>query len=139
MTKKKTILNDTPYAMVMLAPNIILFIAFMLFPIIWTFVMSLARYDLLSPMEFIGIDNYINIFKDEVALECLRNTVVFTLITVPIGMIISLFLAVLLDSKIKFRKIYRAAFFLPSITSWVAMGSHCCSMAVALQSRIRPD
>jgi hypothetical protein len=68
-----------------------------------------------------SIGSFINIFKDEVALQCLRNTVVFTFITVPAGMILSLFLAVLLDSSVKFKKIYRAAFFLPSITSWVAI------------------
>ena len=119
--KKKAVMNDTPYAMVMLAPNIILFFIFMLFPIIWTFVMSLMKYDLITPMRFIGLDNFINIFKDEVALECLRNTVVFTLITVPSGMVIALILAVLLDSGIHFKRFYRAAFFLPSITSWVAI------------------
>jgi multiple sugar transport system permease protein len=119
--RKKTVLNDTPYALVMLSPNIILFFTFMLFPIIWTFVMSLTRYDLITPMKFVGFDNFINIFKDEVALQCLRNTVVFTFITVPVGMVIALFLAVLLDSGIHFKRVYRAAFFLPSITSWVAI------------------
>jgi multiple sugar transport system permease protein len=93
----------------------------MFFPIIWTFVMSLSKYDLITPMQFIGIDNFITIFRDEVALQCLRNTVVFTFITVPVGLVLSLFLAVLLDSGILFKKIYRAAFFLPSITSWVAI------------------
>jgi multiple sugar transport system permease protein len=119
--KKKSIFNDTPYAVVMILPNIVLFFIFMLFPIIWTLVMSLTSYDLISPMRFVGINNFINIFKDEVALECLRNTVVFTFITVPLSMVLSIFLAVLLDSGIKFKRIYRAAFFLPSITSWVAI------------------
>ena len=119
--KKKTILNDTPYALVMLAPNILLFAVFMLFPIIWTFAMSLTRYDIISPMKFTGLDNFISIFQDEVALECLRNTLVFTVITVPAGIVVSLFLAILLDSDIHLKRIYRAAFFLPSITSWVAI------------------
>jgi multiple sugar transport system permease protein len=119
--RRKPVLNDTPYALVMIAPNIILFFMFMLFPIIWTFVMSLTSYDLITPMKFIGLENFINIFKDEVALECLRNTVVFTFITVPVGLVLSMFLAVLLDSGIRFKRFYRAAFFLPSITSWVAI------------------
>ena len=115
-------MNDTPYAVVMLAPNIILFFLFMLFPIIWTLIMSLTKYDIISPMKFTGLGNYINIFKDEVAMECLRNTVVFTLITVPAGMVVSLLLAVLLDSGVRyFKRVYRAAFFIPSITSWVAI------------------
>jgi multiple sugar transport system permease protein len=121
LKRKKSIFNDTPYAIVMISPNIILFFLFMLFPIIWTAIMSLTEYDLITPMRFIGVENYIQIFKDPVALECLRNTVVFTAITVPCGMVVSLILAVLLDSKIKFKRIYRAAFFLPSITSWVAI------------------
>ncbi|GHU72685.1 sugar ABC transporter permease [Spirochaetia bacterium] len=119
--KKRRIMNDTPYAIVMILPNILLFFAFMLFPIIWTLIMSLNQYDLIGPMNFVGIGNYIAIFKDPVALETLRNTVVFTFITVPVGLVISLILAVLLDSGIHYQRVYRAAFFLPSITSWVAI------------------
>jgi multiple sugar transport system permease protein len=119
--KKKKFSKDAQYAVAMLAPNIILFCLFMLFPILWALVMSFTQYDLMSPMRFIGLKNYITLFQDEVALQCLGNKIVYTLVTVPVGMIISLFLAVLLDSGIRFKYFFRAAFFLPSITSWVVI------------------
>lgn len=119
--KKKKLNNDTGYAVAMLMPNLLLFILFMLIPIVWTFVMSLMDYDLITPMKFVGLKNYIKMFQDEIAMTTLWNTVKYTLMTVPAGMLISLALAVLLDSKIGFRRFYRAAFFIPSITSWVVI------------------
>jgi multiple sugar transport system permease protein len=119
--KKKKFINDAPYAVVMLAPNIILFCLFMLFPILWALVMSFTQYDLMIPMRFTGLKNYITMFQDEVAIQCLRNTIVYTLITVSVGMVISLFLAVLLDTAVRFKYFFRATFFLPSITSWVVI------------------
>jgi multiple sugar transport system permease protein len=120
-SKKHVINNETHYAIIMLAPNIILFFIFMLFPIIWALIMSFTKYDLMSPMRFIGFQNYITMFKDEVALQSLRNTVVYTLITVPGGLVVSLILAVLLDTGVRFKYFFRATFFLPSITSWVVI------------------
>jgi multiple sugar transport system permease protein len=93
----------------------------MLFPILWALIMSFTQYDLMSPMRFVGLKNYITMFQDEVAIQCLRNTMVYTLITVPAGMVVSLFLAVLLDSGVRGAYAFRAAFFLPSITSWVVI------------------
>jgi multiple sugar transport system permease protein len=119
--KKKKIINDTPYAVVMLAPNIILFCLFMLFPIMWALIMSFTQYDLMSPMRFVGLKNYVTMFQDDVALQCLRNTIVYTLMTVPAGIVVSLFLSVLLDSGVHGTYFFRAAFFLPSITSWVVI------------------
>jgi multiple sugar transport system permease protein len=119
--KNRPVMNDTPFAVAMLAPNIILFFVFLLFPIVWALIMSLTQYDLISPMKFVGLGNYRQIFRDSNALQCLRNTIVYTLITVPIGMALSLTLAVQLDGAIKFKKIFRGVFFLPSITSWVVI------------------
>jgi multiple sugar transport system permease protein len=122
-SKKKVLFNDTPYALVMIAPNIILFCLFMLFPILWTLIMSFTQYDLMSPMRFTGLKNYITMFQDEVAIQCLRNTIVYTLFTVPTGLCISLFLAVLLDQGLHGKYFFRASFFLPSITSWVVIAT----------------
>lgn len=119
--KKSTISNDTIFALFMLSPNVILFFVFMLFPIIWALIMSLNDYDFLTPMKFTGLKNYITIFKDKTAIQCLRNTAVYTLMTVPAGMILSLVLAVFLDGDIKFKRFFRAAYFLPAITSSVVV------------------
>ena len=113
--------DDTPWAILMLAPNIIGFLMFMVIPIFATLYFSFTEYDLILPPEFIGLENYIELFHDKIIGITLRNTFVFTLITVPVGMAFSLLLAVSLDQKIAIRRFYRAAYFLPSITSMVAV------------------
>ena len=119
--KRKKLGNDTPWALLMLAPNIIGFFMFMVFPILATFFFSFTEYDLILPPEFIGFKNYIKLFTDPIIAITLRNTFVFTLISVPIGMAISLGLAILLDQKVAFKRFYRGAYFIPCITSMVAV------------------
>jgi multiple sugar transport system permease protein len=105
----------------MLAPNIIGFIMFMLIPVVATFVLSFTKYDMLKAPKFIGFDNYVTMFRDPIVWQVTGNTLLYTVLTVPVGMCISLLLAVMLDQKIAFRRFYRAAFFLPSITSMVVV------------------
>ena len=121
-TKKVSKLkDDSKWAWLMLAPNIIGFLLFMLIPMVATFVLSFTKYDMLSTPKFVGLQNYIDMVKDPIIWEVTKNTIVYTILTVPVGMCISLLLAVMLDQKIAFRKFYRAAFFLPSITSMVVV------------------
>ena len=121
-TKKISKLKDDgKWAWFMLAPNIIGFFLFMLVPVVATFVLSFTKYDMLTTPQFIGLKNYIDMAKDPIIREVTKNTVIYTVITVPVGMCFSLLLAVMLDQKIGFRRFYRAAFFLPAITSMVVV------------------
>ena len=119
--KKGKLKDDTAWAWVMLLPNVIGFFMFMLVPVVATFVLSFMKYDMLTKPKFVGLGNYITMFKDPIVWEVTKNTALYTLLTVPFGMCISLLLAVMLDQKIAFRRFYRAAFFLPSITSMVVV------------------
>lgn len=119
--RKGKLKDDTAWAWGMLLPNVIGFLMFMLIPMVATFILSFTNYDMLTAPKFVGIQNYINMVKDPIVRQVTFNTIVYTVLTVPIGMCISLFLAVMLDQKIGFRKFYRAAFFLPSITSMVVV------------------
>ena len=119
--KRGKLKDDTVWAWGMLLPNIIGFLMFMLIPMVATFVLSFTNYDMLTAPKFIGIQNYITMAKDPIVRQVTLNTIIYTVLTVPIGMRISLLLAVMLDQKIGFRKFYRAAFFLPSITSMVVV------------------
>jgi multiple sugar transport system permease protein len=85
-----------------------------------SFFFSFTEWDLMAPMKWVGFANYIELFKDETFLKSLWNTIYFTLGTVPTGVIISLFLAIALNQRIKGIKIFRAAYFLPVIASFVA-------------------
>jgi multiple sugar transport system permease protein len=119
--KARKLHDDTPWAMLMIAPNIIGFIMFMVFPILATLFYSFTEYDLIGAPTFIGLGNYIELVHDPIIATTLKNTITFTIITVPIGMVFSLLLAVLLDQNVAFKRFYRGAFFLPSITSMVAV------------------
>lgn len=113
--------DDSKWAWTMLLPNIIGFVLFMLVPVVATFVLSFTKYDMLTSPKFIGLQNYIDLVKDPIVREVTKNTIVYTVLTVPVGMCLSLLLAVMLDQKIGSRRFYRAAFFLPSITSMVVV------------------
>ena len=113
--------DDSRFAWPMLLPNIIGFLMFMLIPVIATFVLSFMQYDMLTPAKFVGFKNYIDMFHDPIVWQVTGNTILYTILTVPVGMCISLLLAVFLDQNIAFKRFYRAAFFLPSITSMVVV------------------
>lgn len=134
-TKKVSKLkDDSKWAWLMLAPNIIGFLLFMLIPMVATFVLSFTKYDMLSTPKFVGLQNYIDMAKDPIIWEVTKNTILYTVITVPVGMCISLLLAVMLDQKIAFRRFYRAH------SSFRRHFHASCSdrMAVDLQSGLWP-
>ena len=70
---------------------------------------------------FVGLRNYRDLLHDGPFWEAMRNTVWFTVLSVPLGMAASLGLALLVNRKLRGMNIFRAAFFLPVITSWVAV------------------
>ncbi|MEK3888214.1 carbohydrate ABC transporter permease [Bacillus sp. FSL K6-3431] len=113
--------KDGPWAFILLLPSLIGFLIFVLFPVVASFFLSFTSWDLLTPIKWVGFENYTNLFNDETFRKVLWNTLYFTAVTVPVGIIISLFLAVALNQKIRFIKFYRAAYFLPVISSMVAV------------------
>jgi multiple sugar transport system permease protein len=122
MRNKRLLDRDSTWSFILLLPNIIVFLVFSLIPLIATFFISFNDWDLLTPMQWVGLANYKELFKDDIFLKSLWNTIYFTIGSVPIGIIISLFLAVAINQRIKGIKIFRTAFFLPVIASWVAVG-----------------
>lgn len=115
------LMNDGKWAWIMLLPNILGFFMFMLIPVVATFVLSFTKYDMLTKPKFIGLGNYIELIHDPIVWQVTGNTILYTALTVPVGMGLSLLLAVALDQEIKLKRFYRAAFFLPSITSMVVI------------------
>jgi multiple sugar transport system permease protein len=121
MKFKNLLYRDSVWAFIFLLPNFIGFLMFLLIPLVVSFFISFTEWDLMTPIQWVGFANYIELFKDKTFLKSLWNTIYFTIGTVPLGIIISLFLALALDQGIKGVKIYRAAYFLPVIASMVAV------------------
>lgn len=118
---KKFLYKDSAWAIVLLLPNLLGFLIFTLLPVIASFLLSFTDWDMMKPIQFIGLQNYSDLFKDQIFIKVLWNTLYFSFVTVPIGIVLSLFLATALNQHIRGIKLYRAAYFLPVISSMVAV------------------
>lgn len=110
-----------PY--VMISPFYILFIAFSLFPILFSLYLAFHSWDGLGPMEFVGLRNFRNLLTDDPEFwKSVGNTfVIWFLSTVP-QLFAALVIAFLLNAAfMRFKDFYRAVYFLPNITSIVAV------------------
>ncbi|MFH8252983.1 carbohydrate ABC transporter permease [Microbacterium sp. B2969] len=104
------------------SPWILGFLLLTLTPIVYAFVLSLTNYDGASPIwRFIGFRNYVEIFtSDPAAWASLARTVLYTIIVVPLSVAGGLWLAILVNRRIRARGVVRAIFFLPSVVPVVA-------------------
>ena len=99
---------------------LILFMVFTFIPILFAFGISFYDWNLLIPDKpFVGLANYIELFQDEVFLIAIKNTVIYTIGVVPIQTFLALFLAFIMNQKLKGRAFFRLAFYVPAITSSV--------------------
>ncbi|MBO1514568.1 sugar ABC transporter permease [Metabacillus sp. BG109] len=118
---KKLFYKDSTWAIILLLPNILGFIMFTLWPVVASFFLSFTEWDLLQPIKFVGLKNYIDLFQDETFIKVFWNTIYFTVASVPLGIVFSLMLAIALNQGLRGIKFYRAAYFLPVISSMVAV------------------
>jgi multiple sugar transport system permease protein len=115
--------NDTIAAWVFLAPALILLGVFVLYPIAYLFYLSFTTGSFTrSGIHWAGLRNYWRLVISPDFWQVLGNTIYFTLATVIPSLVIPLVLAVLLDRSISLRGLLRTAYFIPSITSLVAVG-----------------
>ena len=113
--------NQDGRAYLFLLPFAVLFTAFTIVPIFIAVYTSLTSNNMIQPSEWVGIVNYRNLFvKDEVFMKAMKNTLIFVLITGPIGYIASFLFAWVIDS-LKFKRLFALCFYAPSIVSSVAM------------------
>lgn len=108
-------------AAIFLAPGLIWFWTFSIYPLLYAFWMSLHEWKIRGASEFIGLANYVRVFEDPINLIALRNTVVYALISVPGQMVLGLAIALLLEQKIRGKVFFRLLFYLPVISSWVVV------------------
>jgi multiple sugar transport system permease protein len=103
-------------------PSLIIFVTFMIIPIFMGLYISFTDYDGFKTMNFIGLKNYADMFKDSYFQVSFKNNILYTLFTVPGTLILSLLLAVAVNKGIKGSPVFKTVFFFPYITSMVAVG-----------------
>ena len=113
-------LRDIRDGYICILPWIIGFLAFTAGPIVFSLWVSFNEYDVLSPPEFTGIDNYINMVNDELFWQALKVTTIYVLGAVPIGVVAGYALALLLNQKVAGLSVWRTAFYMPAVVPGLA-------------------
>lgn len=119
--KKKAIQRDRAAAYGMLAPFLLFFVLFVLYPLLKNLYYSFTNYNLGNKTKWIGLSNYRELFTDYWFLESLRNTAVNALFSVIFLTVLGLFISVLLNQRSRLVKIARTAMIIPYATSMVAV------------------
>lgn len=104
-----------------LSPVLVIFSLFMFVPVVFALFMSFHQWGMIGNPEFVGLDNYIRLMQDPLFWISVKNTIIFSL-SVPLKVGIALFIAVLLNQKIRGLAFFRAAFFFPVVLSMVVVG-----------------
>jgi multiple sugar transport system permease protein len=113
---------ETRAALLFISPWIIGFLIFTAWPVINSAYLSLTDYDVINDPSFVGLDNYVALFEDPKVGLALRNTLIYTVMSVPAQLVVSLGLALLLNSATRASGFFRTVFFLPKMTPPVAIG-----------------
>jgi len=113
--------GDGRWALLFLAPTLIGLFLLSAGPILATLALSLTKWDLLTPPQFAGLDNYAQLLSDDRFMKALRNTFFYTAVSVPLGLVIALGLAMALNTKVRGIAFIRTAYFLPVVTSTIAI------------------
>jgi len=104
-----------------LLPSILILVIFKVLPILLAFNISFREWGIAGDKGFVGLQNYIFLLKDKYFWQSLWNTILYTVFSVPLSIVLSLFIAYLLNQKIKGVGLFRTIYFLPVITSLVAV------------------
>ncbi|WP_242865997.1 carbohydrate ABC transporter permease [Desnuesiella massiliensis] len=114
LSKKK--LNNYFWGYLMIAPVLIGLMVFYIIPFFESLFISFTNMGPFGTYNWVGIENFKNILSDSNFYLALKNTFIYTIVSVPITIALSIILAVLLNSNIKGLSIYRTIYFLPAIT-----------------------
>lgn len=109
------------WAYAFIAPSLILICVLNLWPIVKTIWYSLNKVKGFMDPEWVGLANYTKAFHNKEVLMALRNTVIYTIVTVPIGVFLSLGAAVFLNTSIRCKGFFRVCYFLPVISAPAAI------------------
>ncbi len=118
--KQRKKINNENIGYLLIAPSYLIYLLFVLVPVLWTVAMSFTDYNL-REWHFTGISNYIQMFQDKVFLKSIWNTIRYSLMTIPVVIVLALCLAMLLNQRLKAKGFFRTLFYLPNIFSMVAV------------------
>ncbi|MTH51809.1 ABC transporter permease subunit [Bacillus mangrovi] len=120
MKKEQSRRKWAPYLFVL--PNLLIFLTFIIIPALMGLVYSFTRYNGVSEMTFIGLENYVRLFNNPEFWKIMMNTIYYAALVVPLVFAISLGIAVLMIKEMRARGIFRAIIFWPTMISFIIVG-----------------
>ena len=102
-------------------PYVIYFLVFVAYPLTFSLILMFNRWNIVTPMQWIGLKNFIRMFSDPLVMKSFVNTFIFLLIHIPLQLAVALGFAVLLNSRLRFRGFFRAVYFMPVVVSGVVV------------------
>ena len=119
--------RDTLTGYMFLLPALVIFAVLVLFPMVVSLLLSFTKWNFFSGLEglkFVGVDNFVQLFtRDRMFKSALANTLIYAVATVPITLFAALILAHIMNGKVYCQRFFRLAFFIPYISSLVALGA----------------
>lgn len=113
--------REAIHAYVFMLPTIIGLLVFLIGPIVVSLYLSFTNYDLLSQAQWIGLGNYTQLFQDDLFWQALRVSAIYSVVSVPLGLMLALFAAVLLNQKLRGITVFRSIYYLPTVISGVGV------------------
>lgn len=117
-----SVLRNKKTICIFVLPTFIVYLVFVFVPIVYNVYISLFRTDLMSPGKFVGVQNYINLFRDDFFLLSLKNNLLLVVGSLAAHLPLALFFGNALFNKISGSKFFQSVFFLPSVICGVAVG-----------------
>ncbi|MFI0238018.1 carbohydrate ABC transporter permease [Streptomyces sp. NPDC016845] len=114
--------RESATAWAFVSPSVLVIIGLSVVPVLWSLLLSFRADDLVTPSRWVGLDNYDALVQDPHFHEAVRNTLLYTLLYVPLSIVAGLALALALNREIRFVGLYRTLFFVPFVVSATAQG-----------------
>ena len=108
-------------AYLLVLPSYLIYLLFVFVPIILLIYFSFTNYDFYKSLDFVGIENYAKLFRDDMFVRSIGNTLIYSVFTITFQLTIGLVMAELLNQKVIGQRFHRIAFYLPNIVSMVAV------------------
>ncbi|MFF1697756.1 carbohydrate ABC transporter permease [Streptomyces sp. NPDC058257] len=114
--------GETATAWAFISPSVLVILGLSVLPVVWSLLLSFQANDLVTPSRWVGLDNYRALAQDPNFSQAVRNTLLYTVLYVPLSIVFGLALALALNRRIRFVGLYRTLFFVPFVISATAQG-----------------
>jgi multiple sugar transport system permease protein len=118
--RSKLLWHEALMAYLFVSPAMILFLIFTVLPVVFAFLLSFTNYDILSPINWVGLQNYARLLTDTIFQRGILNVLYYALLFIPSMIALSILLALALSRKVPGMRFFRTLYYLPAVTSSIA-------------------